>query len=458
MSFDTLANQVVGRLTEHTYSYLPIISILSYIAIPAIRNAPLLKPTTKAGRWPVMVFSHGLGGSRNAYSHLVGSLASHGMVVIAPEHRDGSGPISYIRNSDGSFGKTIDYRPISHAQTADVEAGRDEQLKIRLWELDQVHEALLKIDRGERITNLGANKTHPGDVTEFVSSLDVHNPGAIAWAGHSFGAATVVQFVKSVFYRDRRSAPRSYTPLFTPSERADTSSIINQITPASPISLLDLWCLPLRSASTRWLWQKPLPSYSPEGSGGSSILAVLSDAFYKWRGNLVQLKHAVSENPSAEVPSSSASSSPPFILYPISSAHLSQSDFGVLFPWVTKKVFGTGEPQRTLRLNVRAILEMLRINKFDVADTSSLDMEESATSPDHERKFNGHASPRMNGSAKQSQRLIGQDRKILADDGSIRGWIFVKLDETKAHEAINEETDETAHPSAAIMDGEVMRQ
>ena len=379
------------------------------------------------------------------------------MVVVAPEHRDGSGPISYIRNPDGSFGKSIDYRPMSHAQSPEVEAGRDEQLKIRLWELDQVHEALLKLDRGERITNLGADKNHTGDLTEFISSLDLHTPGAIAWSGHSFGAVTVVQFVKSVFYRDCRSAPRNYTPLFTPSNTADPSSIVHQITPASPISLLDLWCLPLRSASTRWLWQKPLPSYSPGGSGGSTILAVLSDAFYKWRGNLVQLKHAVSENPSAEVPSSSASGSPPFIFYPVSSAHLSQSDFGVIFPWATKKAFGAGEPERTLRLNVRAILEMLRMSKFDVADTSTLDMEEQpVTSFDHRRQLNGHVDPHTKDAAAQTQGLIGQDREILADDGRIRGWIFVKLDETKAHEAMNEKTDETAHPSSAIMDGEVM--
>lgn len=37
-----------------------------------------------------MVFSHGLGGSRNSYCHLLGSLASHGVVVVAAEHRDGS--------------------------------------------------------------------------------------------------------------------------------------------------------------------------------------------------------------------------------------------------------------------------------------------------------------------------------------------------------------------------------
>src|SRR5271170_2478988 len=67
-----------------------------YISIPARKNAPVLHPTLE--RWPVMIFSHGLGGSRNAYSHAAGSIASHGVIVICPEHRDGSAPISFVRS------------------------------------------------------------------------------------------------------------------------------------------------------------------------------------------------------------------------------------------------------------------------------------------------------------------------------------------------------------------------
>src|SRR4051794_15488185 len=74
--------------------YVP--QLLYHIKIPAYGDAPLLNAPTTSRRWPVVIFSHGLGGSRTAYSHIVGSIASYGAVVIAPEHRDGSGPVSFV--------------------------------------------------------------------------------------------------------------------------------------------------------------------------------------------------------------------------------------------------------------------------------------------------------------------------------------------------------------------------
>lgn len=56
-----------------------------------------------------MVFSHGLGGMRTTYSYICADIASHGWVVAAVEHRDGSasmamthsGPILYERMAEG---------------------------------------------------------------------------------------------------------------------------------------------------------------------------------------------------------------------------------------------------------------------------------------------------------------------------------------------------------------------
>ncbi|KAK7713422.1 hypothetical protein SLS64_004672 [Diaporthe eres] len=47
-------------------------------------------------KFPVVVFSHGLGGSRTMQSTVCGDLASYGFVVVAMEHRDGSGARSYV--------------------------------------------------------------------------------------------------------------------------------------------------------------------------------------------------------------------------------------------------------------------------------------------------------------------------------------------------------------------------
>lgn len=255
-----------------------------------------------------MIFSHGLGGSRNAYSHLAGSIASHGAIVIASEHRDGSTPVSYIRDvpSNNSITektsarkskRVVNYVRISHTPTPEVEAGRTAQLKIRLWELGAIHESVLKLDLGEKLENLNTSST--SSLLPFKDIMDVHTPGKITFAGHSFGAATVTQFVKSTYYSPHTSeAPSSYEPLFLPTSR---SAIASQITPQTPLILLDIWCMPLRAATTRWLWDKPLPCYAPSGPGGSALLAVESQAFYKWGVHLKATKRLLSPNPSTSV-------------------------------------------------------------------------------------------------------------------------------------------------------------
>lgn len=48
--------------------------------------------------FPVMMFTHGLGGTRTAYSSLCTEFASYGFIVCAVEHRDGSGPRSFINH------------------------------------------------------------------------------------------------------------------------------------------------------------------------------------------------------------------------------------------------------------------------------------------------------------------------------------------------------------------------
>ncbi|KAL9128241.1 MAG: hypothetical protein Q9217_003058 [Psora testacea] len=439
-------------------SYVPFFRLIHYTVIPAIRDAVPLRPPPKNDRkWPVMIFSHGLGGSKNAYSYICGSLASHGLVVVAPDHRDGSAPISFINESATGPRKVVEYKHIAHESTPEVEAGRDLQLKIRCWELGLVHDALLQINSGHNIRNFLAKDCTDNHLAAFHSLLDIVTPGKIAWSGHSFGAATMVQFVKSIFYGD--SSLYNVPP---------SSQLSSQITPSSPIALLDLWTLPLQSRSTASLWSKPLPAYSSPAhtttQPPSRPLAILSEAFYKWSSNLLKTLRAIS--PSSDTASSNRKIKP-YIFYPISSAHLSQSDFGVLFPWVTRKVMKAEEPERTMRLNVRAILESLRISGITVADTSKLDME----------IHGDEEGAKVAELGSEDGLALGQDHKILARDGSVRGWIAIDPERRQWEQTMNGHAEEAGKqnghainghaanghvkevkgPDEAVMKGEVMK-
>ncbi|KAF1974132.1 hypothetical protein BU23DRAFT_462322 [Bimuria novae-zelandiae CBS 107.79] len=417
-----------GNAMADLFANLP--QLLYYIKIPVHHNADILEPPTQSKRWPVTIFSHGLGGSRNAYSHICGLLASHGVVVVAPEHRDGSCPVSFVNTPEEKEKlKRVEYKKISHKASTEVYDARDEQLRVRLWELGLIHDALLKIDGRVPLKNVAEDykKTGGKDMLTMLSRiLDVHEPGKISFAGHSFGGATTVQFVKSVYYHNA-TGPKSYRPLFMPNE---DSNIIRQITPQTPVMLLDLWCLPLQSPSTVWLRNKPLPCYDSP-AGGSSLLAILSEAFYKWSANLNDTKRTVSK------PTGSAAKYPdqpgPHIFYPVASAHLSQSDFGVLFPWVTTKVFGAKEPERVLRLNARAMLQVMRNAGIEVAATSKKDMELQ----DLEGLDKG----------------VPQDEEILSHaEDSVRGWISLRT------ELNGGKSEVSKGPGDAMVEGEALGQ
>ncbi|KAI1182111.1 phospholipase A2 [Nemania serpens] len=374
----------VGAVLAEAASFLP--RHLHYTTIPVIDNAPILQPTTPNSRWPTMIFSHGLGGSRNAYSQIAGSLASHGVVVVCPEHRDGSAIATSIRvpyQQNTRFftrntKRTIPYIRISHDATDAVYELRNRQLRIRLWELGLIHEAILRIDDGGKLLNL--NKSTPS-LDHFSNKLHVQDPGSIIFAGHSFGAATIVQFLKSVFYAGRPELETMETPLYSPNWE---SSICRHVTPQNVTILLDMWCFPLQARTTRPLFNLPLPVYAHSGSssspsqspGGNAVLAIESEDFFKWREQLHTTARILSPDPSARVVVPSDVTTPHFF-YVKRSAHLSQSDFALLFPWLTRKVLGSDAPGRVLRLNLRAVLQVLRINGISVAGTRNADLADS---------------------------------------------------------------------------------
>jgi len=431
-------------------SYMP--QQLYWITLPAHRNAKLLDPPTSNGRWPVTFFSHGLAGSRNAYSYVCGDLASQGMIVIALDHRDGSSPIQYVRATSTTEAHIVNPTKISHEPCPEVYEARDKQLRIRLWEISVAYEALMKIDAGQAVENLDINastkrKERVEVLWQFDGMLDIHRAGKVTWAGHSFGAATTVQLLKSIYYHRDRPADAG-KPLIMPKPDA---AIVHQIMPDSPVCLLDMWGLPLRSHDQTFLWDKPLPSYAVGGPCGSNVVSVLSEAFYNWEDNLNINKHVVAPpslsrrpsnaprltrergrllpnwarlrddspskdsgyvseasrspmrsltrqrskasfrtTPSQVTTSHKSRSSGPFLSPAVStsprrsegthmffvkqSQHFNQSDFGLLFPWIAKRVTKAEEPQRIMELNNRAMAQVLRENGIEVAGESDAEI------------------------------------------------------------------------------------
>jgi platelet-activating factor acetylhydrolase len=72
------------------------------------------KPT-----FPVLMFSHGLGGNRTCYSTMCAEFASYGFVVCALEHRDGSGPRTIINHpnpKDNTFDHSRSSENVDHTR------------------------------------------------------------------------------------------------------------------------------------------------------------------------------------------------------------------------------------------------------------------------------------------------------------------------------------------------------
>jgi platelet-activating factor acetylhydrolase len=240
---------------------------------------------------------------------------------------------------------------------------------------------MLAMDAGRGFTNMN---TSTPSLDQFISQLDINEPGKIIFGGHSFGAATVYQLLKSVYYADVPEVAAMEKPLFRPVEG---SEIRKQITEKSVTMLLDMWCMPLLSPGTAPLFNLPLPVYAdvPSAPGGTALMAVESEAFFKWKEHLHVKARLLSPDPTAKVVTPQLFERPsgiklpePNFYYVVNSAHLNQSDFGILFPWLTKKIFDAQQPERALRLNLRAQLQFFRNNNIPVARTYAGDLVDGA--------------------------------------------------------------------------------
>lgn len=301
--------------------------------------------------FPLMVFSHGLGGSRTAYSSLCGEFASHGFIVCAIEHRDGSGARTFVNHPpqdldsyekggmkgkadrsteqghrnydvvDFIFPKDNPYDTTPGNPDGVDEELRGQQLKLRQAEVEEAYEIIRAINDGRGTAIAAENLRKAGAMGSSSRGLnDVDwtswngriNTDQVTMLGHSFGAATTVEVLR---YNDRFHWVKQGI-------------------------IFDIWGAPVKPASDF------------DHRINTPILGINSEAFMYWEENL-----DTAQSLCREAEKQGALS---WLMTIRGTVHMAQSDFCLLYPHLAALFLKqTLKPQRAIDLNVSASLEFL---------------------------------------------------------------------------------------------------
>ncbi|XP_004606006.1 platelet-activating factor acetylhydrolase [Sorex araneus] len=153
------------------------------MTIPANWNSPL----RTGEKYPLIIFSHGLGAFRTLYSAIGIDLASHGFIVATVEHRDESASATYYFQNQSAAetgNKTWVYLKIPKQEES---SERNKQVRQRAKECSRALSLILDINHGKPVKNV---LDLPFDIKQLKDSIDKNK---IAVMGHSFGGATVLQ-------------------------------------------------------------------------------------------------------------------------------------------------------------------------------------------------------------------------------------------------------------------------
>ena len=169
MNYILKADQRLGPLADQIGIYQLFIAEMENIKTNAYLNAPLAPSDSRNGR-ALLMFSHGLGGTRNQNTVQAEELASHGYVVISADHAYDA----YLTIFED--GSTADYRSAAPGEltTEEFWAFRTPQLNTRTADLRFMLDTIASLQA-------------EGDI--FWQNVHATRVGAF---GHSYGGATSI--------------------------------------------------------------------------------------------------------------------------------------------------------------------------------------------------------------------------------------------------------------------------
>ncbi|XP_033013706.1 platelet-activating factor acetylhydrolase 2, cytoplasmic [Lacerta agilis] len=169
----------------------PLLSVtFGSCKIPVSWDAPF-KPCSH--KYPLIIFSHGLGAFRTVYSAICVEMASRGFVVMALEHRDHSASATYFCKLDPEtpdFPETqireewLSYQGVPKGQKEF--RFRNPQLHQRANECIRGLKLIRSIDSGKAVVNLLRTDF---DLSVLKDNVDLSK---VSVMGHSFGGTTAV--------------------------------------------------------------------------------------------------------------------------------------------------------------------------------------------------------------------------------------------------------------------------
>ncbi|CAB3401146.1 unnamed protein product [Caenorhabditis bovis] len=143
---------------------------------------------TAEDKYPVIVFSHGLGGSRNFYSTYCTSMASHGYVVAAVEHRDQSAcwTCQLVEKNGELIEQPIKIKIMEKNEKNEFKI-RNQQVNKRVSECVKALNVLEQLNLGKIPEKILIGTEYKW--SSFKGRLNISNAAVI---GHSFGGATAL--------------------------------------------------------------------------------------------------------------------------------------------------------------------------------------------------------------------------------------------------------------------------